>query len=115
MDLKYEKKGKTIVVYPDLPFDIDNSILIKKDVCTLIDQFSDYDFIINMTRVEHTDSTGLGMLIVFSKKLESYNRKLKVSNLGFAVKKVYQLFNLDEFIGVYDYEEDAVRSAEISR
>lgn len=114
MGLNYEKKGNNIVIYPDLAFDIDNSMLIKKDICSLIDQFSDCNFVLNMNSVEHTDSTGLGLLIVFSKRLESYNKNLKVSNLSFAVKKVFQLFNLNEFIGAYDDEEDAIKSMEIS-
>jgi len=114
MYLNYERKGNTVVVYIDSPFNIDNSELIKKDVCSLIDQFRDCFFILNMERVEYIDSTGIVLLIVFSKKLESYKRNLKVTNLGFAVKKVFQLFNLSEFIGAYDNEDEAVKSMDVS-
>ena len=110
MDLKYEKKDNVIVIYVESPLDIGNSPLIQKDISTLINQFPEYNFILNMERVEAMNSAGLGVLIISSKKLESNHRNLKVSNLNFAVKKVIQLLDAHEIIDVYDSEEEAFRS-----
>jgi len=110
MNLNYEKKENVIVVHVDSPLDIGNSPLIQRDISALITQFPDYNFILNMEHVEFMNSAGLGVLIITSKKLESGNRFLKVTNLNIAVKKVIQLLDAHEIIDVYDSEEEALQS-----
>jgi anti-anti-sigma factor len=84
MNLHYEKKDDIIIVYVNSPLDIGNSPLIQRDISTLISQFPDYNFILNMERVEFMNSAGLGVLIISTKRLESNNKCLKISNLNIA-------------------------------
>jgi len=115
MNLKYEKKENVIIVHVGSSLDIGNSPLVQRDINTLINQFPEYDFILNMEQVDIMNSAGLGVLILSSKKLESAKRSLKLSNLNIAVKKVIQLLDAHEIIDVYDNEEDAVNSLVLSR
>jgi len=110
MNLNYEKKGNIIVVHVESPLDIGNSPLVQRDISTLMDQFPDYDFILNMEHVEFMNSAGLGVLIISTKRLESCSRNLKVTNLNFSVKKVIQLLDAHEIIDVYESEEEALKS-----
>jgi len=110
MNLHYEKKENVIIVYVESPLDIGNSPLIQRDISTLINQFPDYNFILNMNRVEFMNSAGLGVLIISSKRLESQNRYLKITNLNIAVKKVIQLLDAHEIIDVYENDEEALKS-----
>ena len=113
MNLHYEKKDDIIIVYVNSPLDIGNSPLIQRDISTLISQFPDYNFILNMESVEFMNSAGLGVLIISTKRLESNNRCLKISNLNAAVKKVIQILDAHEIINVYDTEDEAVKSYEL--
>jgi anti-sigma B factor antagonist len=113
MNLHYEKKDNIIIVYVSSPLDIGNSPLIQRDISTLINQFPDYNFILNMERVEFMNSAGLGVLIISTKRLESNNKCLKISNLNIAVKKVIQILDAHEIINVYDTEDEAVKSFEL--
>ncbi len=113
MNLNYEKKDNIIIVYVNSPLDIGNSPLIQRDISTLISQFPDYNFILNMESVELMNSAGLGVLIISTKRLESNNRCLKISNLNVAVKKVIQILDAHEIINVYDTEDEAVKSFEL--
>lgn len=113
MNLHYEKKDNVIIVYVNSPLDIGNSPLIQRDISTLINQFPDYNFIINMEQVEFMNSAGLGVLIISTKRLESNNRSLKITNLNEAVKKVIQILDAHEIINVYDTEDEALKSFEL--
>ncbi len=110
MNLHYEKNENIIIVYVDTPLDIGNSPLIQRDISTLISQYPDYNFIINMEQVEFMNSAGLGVLILSTKRLEFNNRCLKISNLNVAVKKVIQILDAHEIINIYDTEDEAVKS-----
>jgi len=112
--LNYEKKKNVVVVYVDLPLDIRNSPLLQKDLNILMDQFPGDNFVLNMNRVNFMNSAGLGVLILSTKKLESGNRCLKITNLSEPIKKIVQLLEADEIIDIYETEEDAVRSIESS-
>jgi len=113
MNLHYEKKDNVIIVYVNSPLDIGNSPLIQRDISTLISQYPDYNFIINMEQVEVMNSAGLGVLIISTKRLESNNRCLKITNLNEAVKKVIQILDAHEIINVYDTEDEALKSFEL--
>ncbi len=113
MNLNYEKKDNVIVVYIDSPLDIGNSPYIQRDLSTLISQFPDYNFILNMGHVELMNSAGLGVLIISAKKIEANNRRFKITNLNISVKKVIQMMDVNDIIEVYDNEEEALQSIEI--
>ena len=110
MNLNYEKKDNAIIVYVNDPLDIGNSPLLQRDISTLISQFPDYDFILNMEKVEFMNSAGLGVLIISTKRLESYNRCLKITNLSEAVKKVIRILDAHEIINIYDTEDEVLKS-----
>ncbi len=110
MSLNYEKKDNVIVVYIESPLDIGNSPFIQKDLSILISQFPDYNFILNMEHVEIMNSTGLGVLIISAKKIESNKKRFKITNLNFAVKKVIQMMDVNDIIEIYDNEEEALLS-----
>jgi anti-sigma B factor antagonist len=110
MNLNYKKSENSIVVYIDSPLDLWNSPGIQKNLDSIIDQFSQYNFVFNMVNMEYMNSAGLGMLIIFSKKLESNHRSLKVSNLNKEVKKVIHILGADDIIDIYDTEEEALKT-----
>ena len=110
MNINYEKKENAIVVHVDSPLDIGNSPIIQRDISDLISRFPDCNFILNMEDVQFMNSAGLGALIVSTKKLESGNKTLKITNLNVAVKKVIQILDAHEIIDVYDNEEEAFKS-----
>jgi anti-anti-sigma factor len=111
MYLDFRKNKNSIVVYINSPLDFWNAPSIQKNLSYIIDQHPDYNFIVNLDRVEYMNSAGLGMLIVSSKKLESNNRSFKVSNLNREVKKVIEILNADKIIDFYDTEEEAIKSS----
>jgi len=97
MDLNYEKKDNVIVVYIESPLDIGNSPFIQKDLSIL-------------EHVEIMNSTGLGVLIISAKKIESNKKRFKITNLNFAVKKVIQMMDVNDIIEIYDNEDEALLS-----
>ena len=111
MELQYSKKDKTIVVYFQTPLDISNSPVIEKSLEALIDQFPEYNFVLNMSNVDYINSAGLGALIITSRRIEANRRTLGMSNLTNQVKKVIDILDAGDIIEIYDDEEDAIRSA----
>jgi len=111
MNIDYRKNTDSIVVYINSPLDFWNSPSIQKNLSYIMDQYPDYNFVVNLNKVEYMNSAGLGMLIISSKKLESNNRSLKVSNLNREVKKVIEILNADRIIDFYDTEEEALKAS----
>jgi anti-sigma B factor antagonist len=111
INLDYKKNENSIIVYIDSPLDLWNSPGIQKNLSNIIDEFSHYNFILNMANMEYMNSAGLGMLIIFSKKVESNHRSLKVSNLNKEVKKVIHILGADDIIDIYETEEEALKAS----
>ncbi len=110
MSLKYIEKGETVIVYIESYLDLGNSPVIQKDLNLLIEKFPDRDFVLNMKGVAFMNSAGLGVLILLSKKLESFKRSLRLTNLNSSLLNVIRLLEADEIISIYDDEEKALES-----
>lgn len=111
MNLDFRKTKNSVVVYINSPLDFWNSPSIQKNLSYIMDLYPGHNFIINLDKVDYMNSAGLGMLIISSKKIESNNRSLKISNLNREVRKVIQILNADQIIDFYDTEEEALRSS----
>ncbi len=89
--------------------DFYNAPVFKGVINTLISQGKKL-FIINLTKITHIDSSGIGALIATMLELEKMNGSLKVSGLGKSVKKVFDMTQAITLFEVYDTEEEALNS-----
>jgi anti-sigma B factor antagonist len=89
--------------------DFYNAPVFKGVINSLIGQGKKL-FIINLAKITHIDSSGIGALITTMLELEKMNGSLKISGLGKPVKKVFDMTQAITLFEVYDTEAEALES-----
>ena len=66
--------------------------------------------IIDFTKIDYIDSTGIGELVGYLGKFTTQNRKLILVNPSERIQKLLKLAKLDAVFKIYSTEEEAVAS-----
>jgi anti-sigma B factor antagonist len=64
--------------------------------------------IIDFTKIDYIDSTGIGELVGYLGKFKTQNRKLILVNPSERIQKLLKLAKLDSVFKIYNTEEEAV-------
>ena len=64
--------------------------------------------IVNLSGVQHINSTAVGTLVSIVKQLRQKNGDLKVYGLGDNVKRVFDLIGASSILEIYDSESSAI-------
>jgi anti-sigma B factor antagonist len=64
--------------------------------------------IIDFTKIDYIDSTGIGELVGYLGKFTTQNRKLILVNPSERIQRLLKLAKLDAVFKIYEKEEDAV-------
>jgi anti-sigma B factor antagonist len=64
--------------------------------------------IIDFTKIDYIDSTGIGELVGFLGKFTNQNRKLILVNPSERIQKLLKLAKLDAVFKIYNTEEEAI-------
>src|SRR5438045_8817258 len=64
--------------------------------------------IIDFTKIDYIDSTGIGELVGFLGKFTTQNRKLILVNPSERIQKLLKLAKLDAVFKIYNSEEEAI-------
>ena len=67
--------------------------------------------VLNFTRLEYMNSGGIGLLVTLLVRANRAKQKLFAYGLTEHYRQIFELTRLDEAIGIYDTEEDAVAAA----
>ena len=67
--------------------------------------------ILNFTRLEYMNSGGIGLLVTVLVRANRAKQKLLAYGLTEHYAQIFELTRLDEAIGIYDTEEEAVAAA----
>ena len=71
--------------------------------------------IIDFTKIDYIDSTGIGELVGYMTKFSTQNRKLILVNPSDRVQKLMKLAKLDSVFKIYDTEEAAIGAEQIAK
>ena len=100
--MEVKKGNDLVVIYPGKRIDITNSAELKEKLLELYNEgYNNID--VNFEDVDGIDSSGLGKILLFQKKLKERGGRLKVTNVKDEnVKSMFTLIHLDKVI---DMEE----------
>ena len=68
-------------------------------------------FILNFESLEYMNSSGIGLLVTLLIRINREKQKLLTYGLSDHYRNIFQITRLDDAIGIYDSEEEAVRAA----
>ncbi len=64
--------------------------------------------ILNFDRMDYMNSSGIGLLVTLLIRAQRGKQKLLACGLSEHYRQIFQLTRLDEAIGIFDSEQDAV-------
>jgi len=67
--------------------------------------------LLNFSGLEYMNSSGIGLLVTLLIRSQRQKQKLLACGLTEHYKQIFELTRLNEAIGIYDSEEEAVKSA----
>ena len=68
--------------------------------------------ILNFTGLEYMNSSGIGLLVTLLIRVNREKQRLLTFGLSEHYRNIFQITRLDDAIGIYDSEEEAVRAAD---
>jgi anti-anti-sigma factor len=110
MDLKKKKVDNVVVIYLAGRLDVHLSAEIEKEINNVIQNEPDCHLLLNLKDVEYMSSSGLRIFVSTMRILKESKRKLKLSNMNNAVKKIFEVVELMDMFDLYESEEDALKS-----
>ncbi len=102
--MRVKRNGNQAVVIPDGRIDITNSQDLKKKLLDIFDEGFD-EIVIDFSNISSIDSSGLGKLLLFHKKLKERGGELRIINVGSDyVKKMFSMIHLNKVINIEGVE-----------
>jgi len=109
VDIEVKEVKDGAVIYPHGEIDISNVSELQREITALIER-GITNIVLNLSYVDHMDSSGIG-LIAFDHIKASRNRKsLKLAAVTEEVMRILTIIGLDSVLDIYDTEEEAIAS-----
>lgn len=110
MDLNLKKVDNVAVIYLAGRLDVHLSADIEKEINNIIQNDADCHLLLNLKDVEYMSSSGLRIFVSTMRILKESKRKLKLSNMNNAVKKIFEVVELMDMFDIYETEEEALQA-----
>jgi anti-sigma B factor antagonist len=107
MEIVRNTLGDTAVLHLNGRLDLNSSAEVKNRIKELLDKRS-RKIILNLTRVDFINSSGLGVLISVLKDIRLANSRLAITNLSPYVHEIFEITQLVNVFDIYDNEEAAL-------
>jgi len=112
MNVRKKIENNIAVLYLDGKIDIDCAIFVE-ETGRLLDE-GHAKILCNFKDVELIDYNGLSIVAIAYKNILNKNGIAKFSNVPIHIKELFKVVRLDLVFDIYDSDEDAIRSFEVS-
>lgn len=102
---------KTIAVNIESDLDLKNAADLQKNVNQTIDE-GKINVIINLENVRYIDSSGLTAIANIKEKSNEKNGDALIVCSNSSIRKIFDITGLDEYIKIFDAQENAVKAFE---
>lgn len=110
MEIEIRKENSTVLVKPlEKSIEAGNSRDFKNRITDLIDEGT-ASIVLNLSRVEFMDSSGLGSLISILKLLSTMNGKIVICEANDQVTRLFGLTRLNQVFQFFLSQEEALNS-----
>lgn len=106
--------GDTIcVMHIEGEVDVYTAPQLKQDIVEIAERGVKH-LIINLSKVEYLDSTGLGVLIGGLKRLREGEGNLVLVGPGMRILRIFEITGLDKIFDIYETEDEAAAKEGVS-
>jgi anti-anti-sigma factor len=79
-----------------------------QEIVDMLIEQEKYNILIDLSKLEYVDSSGIGFFTATLKVLRDHNGDLKIVNLHPYIKRLFDLIHLDYFISIYEDLDEAL-------
>lgn len=105
LEVKFDQDKEVLVVKPEGDVDIYTSIKFKNEVVSSFEE-RNVDILIDGSKLEYLDSTGLGALISLLKMVRETDNGIIIENLKPNIRKLFNITELDKLFTIRGEEDD---------
>ncbi len=107
MEVEVLKKGSVAILQISGDVDLYSSPRVREQIVNLIDK-KNPNLLVNLADVTYMDSSGVATLVEALQLTNKKGGKLKLYNLGHAIRDVFELSRLDKVFDICESEEKAL-------
>ena len=104
MAFQVSREGEVTVVDVDGQLIVGNRQELKQKVLTQLEQ-GERKFLVDFTNTGYIDSSGLGVLVSLSKKIQEQEGELRLASLNDDLRTLFELTKLDTLFHIADTRE----------
>ncbi len=108
MNLKVKHYGNTLKVSVSGELDLKVADRFREALDTYLDRHPGSNLLLDLSRVNFIDSSGLGVILGRYKRLSKGGRVMVISGAKPQVRRILELSGIMKIIGVYSTESDAL-------
>lgn len=105
LEVNFDQDKEVLVVKPEGDVDIYTSIKFKNEVVSSFEE-RNVDILIDGSKLEYLDSTGLGALISLLKMVRETDNSITIENLKPNIRKLFNITELDKLFTIRGEEDD---------
>ena len=110
LSLNHRKEGAHTVLEVGGEVDVYTAPKLREQLVELVGA-GHYDIIVDMTKVEFLDSTGLGVLVGGLKRVRAHEGSLVLVCNQERIVKIFRITGLTKVFGIYDSLDEALQDA----
>jgi len=109
VSLKLVRQDEVAVIHLLGDVDMEDVVSIRNAISSIVEGGC-YQFVLDFTRVQHINMTGLGILVESLRKLRDLNGDLRISNLNMQLHHVMELTGVLKVFRIFKHQQAAVAS-----
>jgi len=98
MEIEKKELDDSIVLVFNSDIEVSGMKKMKEELLTTVEN-NDKDIVIDLSKVNYLDSSGIGVLINISKILKGKGKSLKLINVTEQISRILELSSLNEVLG----------------
>jgi anti-sigma B factor antagonist len=111
MKYREEKIDDVLIMRVEEPrLDSTVSSHFKTELLRLVENKKEKKILVDLRKVDYTDSSGLGALLFGHRQLKSHSGRLKLMHLNPKVQTLIKIAKLDDILEGFDNESEAIGS-----
>ncbi len=109
MAMKFKQNGDVTVINILGDVDMEEVVQLRNAISTMVHE-QHYHLVLDLSRVQHINSTGLGIMADSLKKLRAVNGDLRLAHLNPYIQQVFNLTDMTRHFRIYPRRQDAIQS-----
>lgn len=111
MEINVYDKSKVMVIELSGRLDAEHAETLRSEFLRLLEKYR--NFVIDCTKMEYLDSTGLGAMVFCMKSSNEYGGALRLANLTPKVQMIFEITRAYRVFDIYDNLDAAVAAFQI--